>query len=342
MTDTLTHIEFRPLVIPESVDADERRRLPRDGARPQHRLPRDLRPRRRLRARRRTPAQPQARRLPAARRVGRRRQRPHRRPCHARAAVRERVEARLLADRTAPRGVGPRHRIGRLRARRADRPRARPHDPAGVGRASRRTRAPDRRPDGLRRDPRGSRRHGSSSTTATRSSRWSATAPSTSSASFETVERLLAEAEAASADYRVVQWFAPTPPEYVDGYAWMKSRMITDAPSADLEFDEEVWDAARLAQHDAKYTDVGRLMQVTAAQHIAYRRARRIQRARHRQGPHRGDVSGGHARPQRAPRAQARNARQVRRTARVARHRARLTARDHLQRRGEPPHARHQ
>jgi GNAT superfamily N-acetyltransferase len=87
--------------------------------------------------------------------------------------------------------------------------------------------------------------------------------------SFDGVERLLAEAEAASEGYRVVQWSPPTPPEYVAGYAWMKSRMITDAPAADLQFDEEVWDAERLAQHDAKYTDVGRLMQVTAAQHIA-------------------------------------------------------------------------
>ena len=56
---------------------------------------------------------------------------------------------------------------------------------------------------------------------------------------------------AASGGYRVVQWFAPTPPEYVAGYAWMKSRMSTDAPAADLEFDEEPWDAARIAQHDA-------------------------------------------------------------------------------------------
>ena len=70
--------------------------------------------------------------------------------------------------------------------------------------------------------------------------------------SFDDVERLLAEAEAASAGYRVVQWFAPTPPEFVDGYAWMKSRMVTDAPAADLEFDEETWDAARIAQHDAQ------------------------------------------------------------------------------------------
>lgn len=86
---------------------------------------------------------------------------------------------------------------------------------------------------------------------------------------FARVAELLAEAEAASADYRIVQWFAPTPSEFVDGYAWMKSRMVTDAPAAGLEFDEETWDAARIARHDATYTDAGRSLQVTAAQHIA-------------------------------------------------------------------------
>ncbi|SDH15846.1 GNAT family N-acetyltransferase [Microbacterium pygmaeum] len=86
---------------------------------------------------------------------------------------------------------------------------------------------------------------------------------------LEGVRRLLGEAEAASGDYRVIQWFAPTPAEFVDGYAWMKSRMVTDAPSANLEFDEEVWDPARIARHDAMYVDAGRPLQVTAAQHIA-------------------------------------------------------------------------
>jgi GNAT superfamily N-acetyltransferase len=86
--------------------------------------------------------------------------------------------------------------------------------------------------------------------------------------SFAEVERLLAEAQAASSAYRVVQWFAPTPEEYVAGYAWMKSRMSTDAPSAALEFAEEAWDAARIAEHDARYTSSGRTIQVTAAQHI--------------------------------------------------------------------------
>jgi GNAT superfamily N-acetyltransferase len=87
--------------------------------------------------------------------------------------------------------------------------------------------------------------------------------------SFAEVERLLDEARASAAGYRVVQWFAPTPPEFADGYAWMKSRMSTDAPAAALEFDEESWDAARIAAHDAKYTGSGRTLQVTAAQHIA-------------------------------------------------------------------------
>jgi len=86
---------------------------------------------------------------------------------------------------------------------------------------------------------------------------------------FEEVKRLLSGATAASEGYRVVQWFAPTPAEFVAGYAWMKSRMVTDAPAASLEFDEETWDAARIARHDAMYTDAGRPLLVTAAQHIA-------------------------------------------------------------------------
>jgi len=87
------------------------------------------------------------------------------------------------------------------------------------------------------------------------------------SGSFADVERLLAEARTASSAYRLVQWFAPTPAEHVAGYAWMKSRMSTDAPAAALEFDEETWDAARVAEHDARYTSTGRTIQVTAAQH---------------------------------------------------------------------------
>ncbi len=87
-------------------------------------------------------------------------------------------------------------------------------------------------------------------------------------ASAATVDRLLVEAESAAAGYRVLQWLAPTPPEHVDGYAWMKSRMSTDAPAAGLEFDEETWDAERIARHDRRWIDGGMTALVTTAQHI--------------------------------------------------------------------------
>lgn len=86
--------------------------------------------------------------------------------------------------------------------------------------------------------------------------------------SVDTVARLLAEAESAAEGYRVVQWMAPTPDEYLDGFAWMKSRMSTDAPSAGMEFDEEAWDADRVIRHDRRWVDAGMTAQVTAAQHV--------------------------------------------------------------------------
>ncbi len=86
---------------------------------------------------------------------------------------------------------------------------------------------------------------------------------------LDTAQRLLHEAEAASPGYRIVQWEPPTPRELVDGYAWMKSRMSTDAPAADTVVDEEIWDAARVARHDESYLAADRPLIVTAAQHIA-------------------------------------------------------------------------
>lgn len=82
------------------------------------------------------------------------------------------------------------------------------------------------------------------------------------------LETLLAEAEESAAGYRVVQWTLPTPDEFVEPFAWMKSRMVTDAPAAGLEFDEEIWDAARVHRWEADYLDAGRHILVTAAQHV--------------------------------------------------------------------------
>jgi GNAT superfamily N-acetyltransferase len=90
----------------------------------------------------------------------------------------------------------------------------------------------------------------------------------TAPGAWDRIARLLEDAAAAAEGYRVVQWQLPTPPEFVPGYAWMKSRMVTDAPAAGLEYDEEVWDADRLARHDRIYVDAGRPLLVTAAQHV--------------------------------------------------------------------------
>ncbi|RWR18444.1 N-acetyltransferase [Microbacterium enclense] len=79
---------------------------------------------------------------------------------------------------------------------------------------------------------------------------------------------LLAEAENAATGYRVIQWTLPTPPEFVDAFAYMKSRMITDAPAAGLDYDEEIWDAARVTDWERRYTEADRHVLVTVAQHI--------------------------------------------------------------------------
>jgi GNAT superfamily N-acetyltransferase len=82
------------------------------------------------------------------------------------------------------------------------------------------------------------------------------------------LHELLHQAQAAASDYRVVSWLAPAPAEFVSGYAWMKSRMSTDAPAAEFDVDEEVWDEARVRAYERTVTDSGRLLQVTAAQHV--------------------------------------------------------------------------
>ncbi|KJL17303.1 Acetyltransferase (GNAT) family protein [Microbacterium azadirachtae] len=76
-------------------------------------------------------------------------------------------------------------------------------------------------------------------------------------------------AQAAATGYRVVQWLLPTPDERLAGYAWMKSRMSTDAPDADMGSPEETWDADRVREQDERWLDMGYTVQVTAAEHIA-------------------------------------------------------------------------
>lgn len=83
------------------------------------------------------------------------------------------------------------------------------------------------------------------------------------------VRRMLAEAEAAAgADYRLLTWTAPTPPEYRDGFAYAISRMSTDAPSGGMVVDEQHWDAARVERRDARQRAQGLTVSVAAVQHV--------------------------------------------------------------------------
>lgn len=82
------------------------------------------------------------------------------------------------------------------------------------------------------------------------------------------IDRLRRSATDRSEGYRVVSWLLPTPDAFVEGYARMKQRMSTDAPGADMDMPEEIWDAERLAHHDRRHLDRGRTVLVTAAQHV--------------------------------------------------------------------------
>lgn len=73
---------------------------------------------------------------------------------------------------------------------------------------------------------------------------------------------------AAGPDYRVVDWLAPTPPEYRDGYAAILARLSTDAPSGDMDFVAEVWDAERVVRRDRRLTGAGQTFGVVAVEHI--------------------------------------------------------------------------
>jgi len=73
---------------------------------------------------------------------------------------------------------------------------------------------------------------------------------------------------AAGAEYREFSWTLPTPVDIRAGYAAALARLSTDAPTGDLEVDEQQWDAERVARRDARLTGSGQLVSVSAVEHI--------------------------------------------------------------------------
>ncbi|MDQ2790698.1 MAG: GNAT family N-acetyltransferase [Pseudonocardiales bacterium] len=77
--------------------------------------------------------------------------------------------------------------------------------------------------------------------------------------------RLNEQARVKSQGYSLVQWVGSTPQRWLDDIAYLEGRMSTDAPLDDLQWDPEVYDAARIQAHDARSRARGLHMVTTGA-----------------------------------------------------------------------------
>lgn len=81
------------------------------------------------------------------------------------------------------------------------------------------------------------------------------------------LESLEAEASSLAAGYVVVAWGDTCPDGLVDQYAALKARMSSDVPIAGLDWEAEVWDAARVRHEEQANIRSGLQTQVAAALH---------------------------------------------------------------------------
>jgi len=79
--------------------------------------------------------------------------------------------------------------------------------------------------------------------------------------------RAAAQARAGD-EYRLQTWIGDTPERWRDDMATIFRRMATDAPSGNLEIDEEPWDAERVRQNDERRKRAGRTALAAAIEHI--------------------------------------------------------------------------
>lgn len=83
------------------------------------------------------------------------------------------------------------------------------------------------------------------------------------------VRALLDAARAASSPAYAFEWWeTPTAPDRRDDLAVLHARMSTDAPSAGLEEDESIWDAARVERWESSSQAGGNRQIVGAARHL--------------------------------------------------------------------------
>lgn len=74
-----------------------------------------------------------------------------------------------------------------------------------------------------------------------------------------------AAAAHAGGAYRLVQWTGPTPEPHLPDIAELLRRMSVDVPLGGLEFEEEVWDAARVRAEETRTAEHGDIVTTAAA-----------------------------------------------------------------------------
>ena len=79
------------------------------------------------------------------------------------------------------------------------------------------------------------------------------------------LSRLGAQARAHSGRYSLVEWAGGTPSQWLDDVAYLTGRMSTDPPLDDLQWEPEVYDAARIRARDASWLACGLHLVTTAA-----------------------------------------------------------------------------
>lgn len=87
---------------------------------------------------------------------------------------------------------------------------------------------------------------------------------------LDAIERRLDDAALATGPAYTVHTFeGPCPPQWREAYGDLRRRMSVDIPSGDLDVEEEVWDAERVADLGRDAERVGTLALTTVAQEIA-------------------------------------------------------------------------
>jgi GNAT superfamily N-acetyltransferase len=84
-------------------------------------------------------------------------------------------------------------------------------------------------------------------------------------APVERLERLAAQAAERHDDYRLVGWVGHCPDEHVAAYCRLKAAMNTEAPSGELEVEDQHWDERRLRQEEERMRASGRTVHVCVA-----------------------------------------------------------------------------